>query len=274
MENKITMRKVTDNELKSIELSILIEIDCFCKEHGLRYFLSSGSLLGAIRHKGFIPWDDDADVMMPRPDFDKFMNLYQSEKYILNYPGKPGYYQSIGKLAHTGTVLIQKLPLADEPIGVHVDILPLDGEPDDESEYKKHVYALKLLHRRTLHLRRLRFLPITFEYIKSCFQKWREFRKTMFMSMSCVYKRIDKKAHQYDYNSSNYVGYITMSRYGIKQRHRKQIFDDYILVQFEGYDFPAPVGYDEYLRNLFGDYMQLPPEDKRVSAHAWTAYWK
>ena len=268
------MQRVSVQELKEIELNILLEIDQFCRRHGLRYYLSSGTLLGAIRHKGFIPWDDDADVMMPRPDFDRFMNLYQSDKYIMNYPGKRGYFQSIGKLAHTGTILIQKLPLADEPIGVHVDILPLDGEPDDDVEFKKHLYALKLLHRRSLHLRRLRFFPITFEYIKTCFQKIREFRKTMFMSFPRVYRKIDKIVHRYDYECSKYVGYITMSRYGAKQRHCRQLFDDSISVEFEGHDFLAPAGYDEYLRNLFGDYMQLPPEDKRVSAHVWTAYWK
>jgi len=268
------MELLNDKELKSMELEILLDIDGFCSEHGLCYFLASGTLLGAIRHKGFIPWDDDIDVMMPRPDFDRFMKEYNSNRYILNYPGKPGYYQSIGKLANKDTVLIQRTPLADEPIGVHVDILPIDGEPDDVDDYKRHMKILERLHKHTLLVRQLKFRSMSLRTALSCIWHWRTYISYLALNLEETYTKIDEIVHRYTYNESFWVGYISMHRYGLKQRHRHILFEDTIGVEFEGHTFPAPKGYDEYLHNLFGDYLQLPPLEKRVSHHVWTAYWK
>lgn len=268
------MKKVSDKDLKSMELKILLEIDRFCLEHHLRYFLASGTLLGAVRHNGFIPWDDDIDVMMPRPDYDRFMKEYVSDCFILNYPGKPGYYQSIGKLANKDTVLIQRTPLADEPIGVHVDILPLDGEPDDVDEYKRHMKTVERLHRHTLIIRQLKFRSLTLRSALSCIWHWRTYIPYITLDLNETYAKIEETVHKYAYDESLWVGYITMCRYGLKQRHKREIFENTVEVEFEGHVFPAPQGYDEYLRNLFGDYLKLPPLEKRISHHVWTAYWK
>ena len=271
-------RKVSLEELKSIELDILQNIHDFCESENLTYFLSSGTLLGAIRHKGFIPWDDDADVMMPRPDYEKFIKLYKSENYILNYPGKKGYYQSIIKLAHKDTELVQRIPLADKPIGIHVDILPLDGESDNINKFVDHETFLLKMRDYSLILRQMRFNRLFDVFFsKRCFVDFLYYcyiRLIKKMSLKNIFSRIEQYAQKYSYETSNYVGYITMSNYRYKQRHRKILFQSKELVEFEGRKFYAPNGWSEYLTNLFGDYMQLPPEENRRSQHVWVAYWK
>lgn len=270
-------RLVTAEELKTIELDILQDIHDFCKENGLRCFLASGTLIGAIRHKGFIPWDDDADVMMPRPDYDKFIHTYKSDKYILNYPTKPGYYQSIVKVSDPRTELIQDLPLADEPIGLHIDVLPLDGEPDNINKFVEHETELLRLFHLSWELRARKFHHRIRDSLFKPKQLLRIILKNIRnrnIALPGLYKQVEDLAHKYDYNSSTYVGYITMSLYKYKQRHRRELFEESVPVEFEGREFYAPKGYHEYLTNLFGDYMQLPPEEKRQSHHVWTAYWK
>ena len=272
MEEK---REVTKDELKAIEISILLNLDSFCRKENIRYFLASGSLIGALRHKGFIPWDDDIDVMMPRPEFEKFIQCYHSDTYQLYYPGLRGYYQSIAKLAHKETMLIQRVPLSENPIGIHIDILPLDGEPSDMNLFVDHVSELINLYKDSFFWRKERFnIHPRYKGLKAALRYYLKRKRICKWSFGMFIEKINEIVNKYNYNDSDYVGYITMSRYKYKQRHRKSLFNEITYVEFEGYQFPAPAGYDEYLKNLFGNYMALPPAEKRVSGHVWKAYWK
>ena len=140
------MRKITDiHELRQIQIGILDEVHQYCEAHGLRYFLSSGTLIGAVRHKGYIPWDDDIDVYMPRKDYERFLREFKgNEQYKLLNPAKePHYYYTFAKVIDLRTRMVEDETVGFE-IGVYMDIFPVDYVPDDMKE-REHVFKSKKL---------------------------------------------------------------------------------------------------------------------------------
>lgn len=144
MKNK----KLSSEEIKQIELNLLLKLDEICKKYKLRYYLCGGTLLGAVRHKGFIPWDDDIDVLMPREDFEKLLRL---EKAETRYGGKDCFLKSGNsiypfiKLINTNTVLKEKYLSEEFTTGIWIDIFPLDGMPDDEKLSQRNLRKLNFI---------------------------------------------------------------------------------------------------------------------------------
>ena len=132
------MKRIDTSEMKLIEMSILNEIDRFCKERGITYFLFVGTLLGAVRHKGFIPWDDDIDICMKREDYEKFFHDFNINRddclFAVNYKNDDEYYLASGKVIDTRTLLIEEKDAA--PIGVYVDVFPMDRLPNNKFKFK------------------------------------------------------------------------------------------------------------------------------------------
>jgi lipopolysaccharide cholinephosphotransferase len=256
------------DEIREIEIDILDHIVEFCSNNRIQYYLAYGTLLGAIRHKGFIPWDDDIDIIMPRPDYERFIALFgsNSSSYVL-YKQQQDYIYPYAKVARNDTILIENIA-TNSTIGVYVDVFPLDGLPSDYNLFKKHQ-------------KRIQFNKDILSVKRMCFFKRRSLLKMMILPflriLSLFYSgkflryRINNLAQQYKYEESEYVGNIIWG-YGLKCWFKKEIFDEVASLEFEGKIYNVPIGYDALLKGLYNDYMKLPPAEKRISNHNYKAY--
>lgn len=263
------MRKMEIAELRSIQLDILREIDAFCRKHGIRYFLCYGSLIGAIRHKGYIPWDDDIDISMPRPDYERFVREFSSSRFVLLDKSRDKNHPYLyGKVSDPETIVKENYDCPIE-VGVNVDIFPIDGLPDDKKESDRLCEKLKKL-RRMLEVKRL--------YVSKDRPLWKNILhvsgKLILLPVPdcCILRHIGKLQQRYPYENASWVADLNFG--GKERRVPKSLFERTVEVDFEGGKFWAPEGYDTWLRSIFGDYMQLPPEEKRVSNHFFEVYHK
>lgn len=264
------MKQLSLDEIKQTELSILIEFDSFCRKHNLVYFLCGGTLLGAIRHNGFIPWDDDIDVFMPRPDYEKFIELTYnkgiSEKYETAIYSKKDCFTPTPFIKIYDKTTFVEQHYSKIPLKVWIDIFAIDGLPDDQTKIEK--YYKKLSRRKTI----LGIITSDFSYQQKLYKK---IIKIMLKPFLCLYgaericRLMDKDSQKIKYETSNRVG-VKHWGYGSKEA----IFKSDLVPEehsFEGHNFFIPQNFDRYLSNLYGNYMQLPPEDKRI-IHGIKAY--
>lgn len=258
------------DDLKRIELEILVEIDKYCSENGIEYFLDSGTLLGAVRHKGFIPWDDDIDILMPRKDYEIFKKKFNAsnKRYkLLTHDLCDDYYYLFGKVVDTSTTLIEDIgrqPIKD--FGVYVDIFPIDGLPD--SSVGKSIIREKLWLFRAMWDDSLLEKPRTNKFVKKI-----RFKVSHMIGWKKLCRILDNTVKKNDFRKVKYCGNIIAASKK-KRQVRSEVFKSYTMLDFEDKQFRAPVGYKEYLTELYGDYMKLPPKEKQVSNHVFTAYQK
>lgn len=266
------MKELTLAEIKKVELCIIDYIDKVCRENNLRYFLCGGSLLGAIRHKGFIPWDDDIDIAMPRPDYEKFCALARDEKkYLALTPAVKGYYYNFTKVIDSETKLVELgcRPIRD--LGIFIDVFPLEGMPSDKVEQEKH---FKKLHRTRQAINSYAFVPPKlrkniFAYVKRLYRVLKNKKRNLFK----LQEKYVKLAKKYDYESSDDV-YMSGGAYGKVEMFPKDYVSEYIDVEFEGRKFKGLKNYDKYLTKLYGNYMKLPPKEKQITHHNFIAVRK
>ncbi len=261
-------------DMKRIELHILTKFADICERNGLKYCLAGGTLLGAVRHKGFIPWDDDVDVFMPRPDYMRFISLCPA---VLNEPLKlyvhynqQDYYHPFARVCDMRTVYRETRAAGCE-LGVYIDVFPLDGLPADIRRSNRHFFWLDKLHRMRLHS--VRKILTKWSFLEAC-AKLPVYWFARLLGPKFWVRRYDKLMRKYDFESSDYVGMLGNLIYGSRERIDKASVAEYMDMEFEGLRFKAPVGYDRYLKNLYGDYMKLPPEHKRVTQHFFEAEWR
>ena len=271
------MKKITLEEQKKIELDILKYTKKICDKNNLRYYLAGGTLLGAIRHKGFIPWDDDIDILMPRPDYEKFSEIMKNEnnRYLLLTPEQDDYYYLFNKLVDKNTILNEYWTNPIKNMGVYIDIFPLDGFPDDEKEY--NIYADKLLKEyndlTNSRIDGYKMAIYRWKRVVKCIIKYPLYFAKKIIPWKKRQLNLIDNMKKYKYEDSKNVAFI-LSAYKKKEILNKKIYDDIILVQFEDEKFNAPSGYDDYLKALYGNYMELPPIEKRKTHHFFDAYWK
>lgn len=264
------MNRLSLEEIKKIELNILLSFKQFCEEHDLRYYLAGGTLLGAIRHRGFIPWDDDIDVCMPRKDYEIFIKEFDKfhDYYKLKNLSKGNFTAPFSKIVDLRTIIINKYNISDIDTNLWIDVFPVDGLPNDIDEiadiYKKCDFYRKILMLNDAVLGEGK--TTTRKYLKFILKPI----ALLFGKDRCV-KNIENLAAKYPYEKSRYVGIITWGLYGIGERMPKCEFEKGVLVDFEGYKFRAFSCWDSYLKGLYGNYMQLPPIEKRVT-HEMVAY--
>jgi lipopolysaccharide cholinephosphotransferase len=265
-------KSISISEMREIQMDILKRVDELCQAHHLRYCLCGGTLLGAIRHKGYIPWDDDIDISMPRSDYMKFIELapgFFGLNYTVSSPyNNDSHVYTFTKVYDNRTVLVEP---GYPPTGVYIDIFPMDGLPDEIGKSNRIFTKIKILNtllNAAIQSRSITNTPwITF--IKSIFHVFcKPIGTKRFLRL------IDKIASQYDFETSNFVAVSVVSCYGKRERCHKQAFSSFVKASFENVNFNIPIGYDEYLSNLYDDYMKLPPDEKRVTHHTYKVYWK
>lgn len=263
------MKEIGKEEARKLILDILDDVSHFCDDNGLNYTLSNGTLIGAIRHKGFIPWDDDVDINMPRPDYERFIELYsQNGKYKICAVGQTDCPLFHTKVYNPNTIKIEKGVdyKRYRTMGVDIDIFTMDGMPSDDVLYDRNLRYIRKLYKLFYLLRGPRKnIPI------KCY--WLNMVRP-FINTSAITKRYLKIAKQLNYQDSAYVGYYSPFGMFNKDRHRKEVFSDRIKVTFENKTYWAPIGYDEYLHDMYDEYMTLPPLEKQKSHHSFKLYWK
>jgi len=260
------LKQLSVDECKKISLDILIDVASFCEKNNITYFLSVGTLLGAIRHKGYIPWDDDIDIMMPRPDYKKFLDTYNHEYYKVCKPEVGMFYY--GKVYDSRTIKYEiNLDYKKyKPLGVDIDVFPLDGIVNDQKVidklYKKECF-LEMLWRLSNQPIFYRSNPI--KAINRIIPR--------IIGTKNLVRLIERNAQTYSYENSDYVIRMRRSPNGFTGALPKSIYEK-AYGEFEGHKFIIPKGYDEWLTRFFGNYMELPPIDKRKYTHDCKCYLK
>lgn len=270
------MRRITDiEELKKIQLDILLEVHSFCINKGIRYSLDSGTLIGAIRHKGYIPWDDDIDIIMPRPDYNQFLKEFNgSVSHLEVYAPELdwNYYAPYANVCDKRTILSEGLNgHRGKEMGIKIDIFPVDGTSLEYKEYERSLKRIDKLN-AYLYVKRTSFKESNMNSLRAVMYiiKMRLF--SLFRTYSSIQKQIAKISTEFDFNESEYAAKLSYT--WTKNRCKRTVFENYMNSEFEGHQLMILKGYDEYLRKMYGDYMQLPPEDQRVAHHGFVAYWK
>ena len=260
------MTAISLDELRNIQLDLLQRTAEFCEENGIRYFLCGGTLIGAIRHKGFIPWDDDIDIAMPRQDYDRFIKTFnKSENYyqVVNLDINPDYAYCFAKVYDNRTIM-KELHYPGDSFGVYIDVFPADGV-NDVSQIRK----IMLLH-RFLNTKRANY------YNRTISKKIiNTFGKLLLLPFSAhqIATWMDDEARKFSFGSVPMAGVIA-NPLGVGEMVDKSVFDSEVYREFEGREYRVPIGYDAWLRSVYGDYMQLPPEEHRVTHHTFKAWWK
>jgi len=260
--------QITQKQLRSIQLKqleIMIEVDEICRKQNLCYYLIGGTLLGAIRHKGFIPWDDDLDIGMPRKDYERFMkvgqNFFSDKLFLQNHNTERNHYVPYAKIRLNNTVMREKACAhLDCHSGVFIDIFPLDMV--SANPRVRHFIGLScnLIHRivqAKLHI--------------SLGESRIKYRLKKFLAAGFSVKCLWGLAHKLlKLQLCGNEGYLTnaFSPYGIdKEMLLPHQYGDPIELEFEGNRFFAPACPDFLLTQVYGDYMTFPPESERKSTH-------
>ena len=262
------MKELTLQELKDIEFEILKVFDTFCKENNIRYFFAYGTLLGAIRYKKFIPWDDDVDVLVPRADYDRLLTLFKdSDKYrLFAFEKDSNYRYPFAKLCNMTTRKIEFGYNNGVELGVDIDIFPLDSWDNDLDKAKSESRYIGN------QMKCLGFSKLKKSESPSPIKR---IVKSMVMILCKTFgseyfiKKIISASTKPGLQGSAYVGCKTWCLYGERGIHRAEAFADSIEIEFEGQKFPAPIGYDEYLTDLYGDYLPEPPKEKQKTHHGF-----
>lgn len=274
------MKYIDTPEQKRIALDILVEFAKFCEAHSLKYYLTYGTLIGAVRHKGYIPWDDDIDVWMPRKDYETFIHSFQGHPYyeVMANEINPNYGKLFAVLNDTRTVKTEKLTRkrCEGTVCVNIDIFPVDYLPDNADEQIELLRKVKSIENKLACL--------TYAYGRG-----RTFLSTIRKNIGIfIYRTLDtfniittrKLARQHrrllsQYSDTNTAGCFANTGFnGMEEVMPLKCFQDQIEMEFEGHILKVPKEYDYILRHIYGDYMQLPPESERVSIHSNICYWK
>ena len=265
------MEELSEKEIKEIEVSLLAKLDSFCATHGISYFIHGGTLLGAVRHKGFIPWDDDIDVSMPRDDYEKFKLLVKESSCSFGFIDGSDHnsYRAYGKIYDQLTVVKVKDANFSQ-YGLFIDIFPLDNLSNNK---KKALKFVNQCHRLTTIYRLASFSKIvkSGNGLKNCAK-----------NITCQFVKItghrfwinklNKKAVKFKDIRTRYISNVLSPNY--IHVYEKEWFKETVRIPFETIEVNAPAGYKKLLQTMYGDYMKLPPAEKRVSHHDFKAYKK
>lgn len=274
------MRQLTLKELQSFSLEILKDVAGFCERNGIRYSLGYGTLLGAVRHKGFIPWDDDVDLMMPREDYERFRSAYRSDKFtFIDSRNTPDCFIVFGRVCDMEkTIAKSRIPWINKDVGVWIDIFPVDRVPDDPQTYERIYESLLILMKTNVRIRRVHASP------SSAFSFVERLRLMVLKMINPRLAKSDPNAIVKDMTvlisllspqQSLHWSQLCCPDVGTNEFFMDEDINEYIPLRFEDRDFFAWKGYDRILRDSYGDYMILPPENKRKPLQSYIKFmWK
>lgn len=261
---KATLRKV-----QLVQLEILKEIDAVCKKNNIQYFLDSGTLLGAVRHRGFIPWDDDLDIGMTRENYEKFLKIANHELdehfYCLNWHEYDDYGLSFAKVKKKNTLYVENVTRNSIHSEIFVDVFPYDRYP--ATSVSKYLQGYPLLLLRVLIKLRAGNIPWAGGSTMKKIKYFPVIVASKMFPAKWMIRLYEKTAQRYNSND-DYEWYFPqgISRYGAWVLRREWL-DNVALIRFEDGEFPGPKDVDSYLKHAYGNYMQLPPEEKRWNRH-------
>ncbi|MDR3156994.1 MAG: LicD family protein [Lactobacillales bacterium] len=247
-----------------MELDIAKEIKRICDKHNINYFLAYGTLLGAVRHKGFIPWDDDMDIGMLREDYEKFLKIADKEldsQYVLkHWFNDETYHLCFAKVMKKGTLALESASKRASEQGIYVDVLPYDNVIVSNQKQKKFIYVVARmllikckvypwLEKKGINIKKyIMYLPIRLFVV--------------FFSRNFLIKKFDKMMRQYNFLNTEYV--CSFGDY-YRKSFKRMWLNEFMDLSFENLMFKSLKNYDEYLKIAYGNnYMQLPPKMERT----------
>ncbi|PWM44233.1 MAG: 2-C-methyl-D-erythritol 4-phosphate cytidylyltransferase [Clostridiales bacterium] len=255
-------------ELQQKSLEIALYFKEFCNEHGLLFFMCGGCCIGALRHKGFIPWDDDVDVFMPRDDYEKLKRLWpeyaNTEKYSCVFSDKTIVDGNLFiTIRDNETTAIKPYQTnLDISHGVALDVLPLDGWPDSSIKRKFQVFwalIYSIYCAQTVPVNHGKAVTLCGKIALSIIPS----KKLRYK----IWKLAERKMTKYKINECDNITELCSGPYYMKKQYPRSAFDKALWVDFENVQMPIPEGYDIYLKTAFGDYMQMPPPEKQKPHH-------
>lgn len=263
------------NKLQEKILEIFVVVENICTKHNLRYFAIGGTCLGAVRHGGFIPWDDDLDIAMPREDYERFKQIAKNELpsnlKIMDDIETANYTCHFMKVHNIDTTFIEKgfIEFPSRYTGVYVDIMPLDGIPKSDAEKKKYFSKLTNLYRLNYY----RMFKPNFKKVENVTDLVKMMGRVILYPVLNVFphnyfkKKYVEIQQSYSYEDTDELGYTWSA---IKEiTFSKKAFDEYVELPFEDTIMRCPRDYDMFLKSLFGDYMRLPPEEAQKPHHEY-----
>ena len=262
-------KKIIDNtKFKEIALNILIDFDALCRAHNIKYSLAYGTLIGAVRHGGYIPWDDDIDVIMLREEYEKFMKVKDSlrkEHTFISLETNPLYSASLAKIYNNRTVLKETKHRDLCDIGVYIDVFIFDYVPEKKMKRKCLYYQAKLCRKIWAFST---YFPKTNVALEKKIRDYAAKKQFGRKANLWLNKRLKQQSVSKLVCAMMFVSDWDWETFSIEE------LNDLQEIKFEGCSFLCFKNYDMFLHRWYGDYMKLPPENERVIGHSYTVYYK
>lgn len=266
------MKEINITELRSIQLSILCDVDKYCRDNNINYSLAGGTLIGCIRHKGYIPWDDDIDIYMLRDDYERFISSYNNQRKntrVASLNTDERYDLAYAKIEDSRTIMIENVDNVNN-CGVNIDLFPLDGVPNSTKDRRKYVnklirlYNLSLLKNVSTDWQNRSLIKNVILLISKIFLQY--------SSMRGLAQKLDASIDK-SLNTTTMVSSLTCGN-PVTMCFNRKCMQKFREMSFEGKNFMVMDGFHDYLTNAYGDYMKLPPLEQQKSHHAFSAWWK
>lgn len=271
------MSEFSLKEVQKIELDILKYIKEMCDKYHLEYYLAYGTLIGAVRHKGFIPWDDDIDIWMPKSDIKMLSKIMCEDSHpyykLVSIYNVDSFTAPLPKIIDTRTRLVQHYGFIEKiPLGIYVDIFPLDGAGNTMEEAEKNYICAHKLYKHWIHADLTMFIPGIKKSISLL--RWMKHVPEKMKGINYWLKKLDSYTDQFSFKDCEYVGVLTNMEDTPKGNvFHKSILGNDTYLQFEDEHFRVPQKYDELLTIQYGDYLRLPPKEKQISHHKYDIEW-